>query len=85
MATLAIRIPDAHRDHLGAMAARRGLSMNKANPALELHSRVGLARDRLGLHYRISVTFNRRDFGNAATSFGTELLRPQDALRRISP
>ena len=31
------------------------------------------------------VTFNRRDFGNAATSFGIELLRPQDALRRISP
>ncbi len=31
------------------------------------------------------VTFNRRDFGDAATSFGIELLRPQDALRRISP
>lgn len=29
MATLTIRIPDAHRDRLAAMAARRGLSMNK--------------------------------------------------------
>ena len=28
MATLTIRIPDAHRDRLAAMAARRGLSMN---------------------------------------------------------
>lgn len=33
----------------------------------------------------VLVTFNRRDFGNAATSFGIELLRPQDALRRVSP
>lgn len=31
------------------------------------------------------VTFNRRDFGDAATRFGIELLRPQEALRRISP
>lgn len=29
MATLTIRIPDGHRDRLAAMAARRGLSMNK--------------------------------------------------------
>ncbi len=29
MATMTIRIPDAHRDRLAAMAARRGLSMNK--------------------------------------------------------
>lgn len=29
MATLTIRIPDAHRDRLAAMAAQRGLSMNK--------------------------------------------------------
>ena len=40
MATFTIRIPDAHRDRLAAMGARRGLSMNKANPALELHGRV---------------------------------------------
>ncbi len=29
MATLTIRLPDAHRDRLAAMAARRGLSLNK--------------------------------------------------------
>lgn len=29
MATLTIRIPDAHRDRLAAMAAQRGLSLNK--------------------------------------------------------
>lgn len=29
MATLTIRIPDAHRDRLAAMAAQRGVSMNK--------------------------------------------------------
>ena len=29
MATLTIRIPDAHRDRLVAMAVRRGLSLNK--------------------------------------------------------
>ncbi len=29
MATLTIRIPDVHRDRLAAMAARRGLSLNK--------------------------------------------------------
>ena len=29
MATLTIRIPNAHRDRLAAMAARRGLSLNK--------------------------------------------------------
>ena len=31
------------------------------------------------------VTFNRRDFSDAATIFGLELLQPQEALRRISP
>lgn len=29
MATLTIRLPDAHRDRLAAMAARRGQSLNK--------------------------------------------------------
>ena len=29
MATLTIRLPDAHRDRLAAMAARRGVSLNK--------------------------------------------------------
>ena len=29
MATLTIRLPDVHRDRLAAMAARRGVSLNK--------------------------------------------------------
>ena len=29
MATLTIRLPDTHRDRLAAMAARRGVSLNK--------------------------------------------------------
>ncbi len=29
MAILTIRLPDAHRDRLAAIAARRGLSLNK--------------------------------------------------------
>ncbi|MXY67752.1 MAG: toxin-antitoxin system HicB family antitoxin [Acidobacteriia bacterium] len=29
MATLTIRVPDAHRDRLAAMAAQRGVSLNK--------------------------------------------------------
>lgn len=29
MATLTIRVPDAHRDRLAAMAAQRGVSVNK--------------------------------------------------------
>lgn len=29
------------------------------------------------------VTFNIRDYGNAAHDFGLEVLRPRDALRRI--
>ena len=29
MATLTIRLPDVHRDRLAAMAAQRGLSLNK--------------------------------------------------------
>ena len=29
MATSTLRLPDAHRDRLAAMAARRGLSLNK--------------------------------------------------------
>lgn len=29
MATLTIRVPDSHRDRLAAMAAQRGVSLNK--------------------------------------------------------
>ena len=33
----------------------------------------------------VLVTFNVRDFGRIATSFGIEVLRPREALRRIKP
>lgn len=29
------------------------------------------------------VTFNRRDFGNAPTRFGIEVLSPQETLKRM--
>lgn len=34
-------------------------------------------------HASAIVTFNLRDYGNAAHDFGIEVLRPRDALRRI--
>ena len=43
MATLTIRLPDAHRDRLAAMAARRGLSLNKLMEELSVRA---LARTR---------------------------------------
>ena len=38
MATLTIRIPDAHRDRLAAMAARRGVSLNKLMEELSVRA-----------------------------------------------
>lgn len=38
MATLTIRIPDAHRDRLKAMAAQRGLSLNKLMEELSVRA-----------------------------------------------
>ena len=38
MATLTIRLPDAHRDRLAAMAARRGLSLNKLMEELSVRA-----------------------------------------------
>ena len=38
MATLTIRIPDAHRDRLAAMAAQRGLSVNKLMEELSVRA-----------------------------------------------
>ncbi len=38
MATLTIRLPDAHRDRLAAMAAQRGLSMNKLMEELSVRA-----------------------------------------------
>lgn len=38
MATLTIRLPDAHRDRLAAMAAQRGLSANKLMEELSVRA-----------------------------------------------
>ena len=38
MATLTIRLPDAHRDRLAAMAARRGQSLNKLMEELSIRA-----------------------------------------------
>ena len=38
MARLTIRIPDAHRDRLAAMAARRGLSLNELMEELSVRA-----------------------------------------------
>ena len=40
MATLTIRIPDDHRDRLAAMAARRGLSLNKLMQELSIRALI---------------------------------------------
>lgn len=38
MAVLTIRIPDAHRDRLAAMAAQRGVSVNKLMEELSVRA-----------------------------------------------
>ena len=38
MATLTIRLPDAQRDRLAAMAARRGVSLNKLMQELSVRA-----------------------------------------------
>ena len=38
MATLTIRLPDAHRDRLAGMAARRGVSLNKLMEELSVRA-----------------------------------------------
>ena len=38
MATLTIRLPDAHRDRLAAMAAQRGQSLNKLMEELSVRA-----------------------------------------------
>ena len=38
MATLTIRLPDAQRDRLAAMAARRGVSLNQMMQALSVRA-----------------------------------------------
>ncbi len=38
MATLTIRVPDAHRDRLAAMARKRGVSVNKLMQELSVRA-----------------------------------------------
>lgn len=50
MATMTIRRPDAHRDRLKAMAARRGLSLNKLMEELSVRA---LAEHDLEMRFRM--------------------------------
>ena len=60
MATLTIRIPDAHRDRLAAMAAQRGLSLNKLME--ELSVRV-LAEHDTEMRFRMRAARSKVDRG----------------------
>ena len=60
MATLTIRIPDAHRDRLAAMAAQRGLSLNKLME--ELSVRV-LAEHDTEMRFRMRAARGKVDRG----------------------
>ena len=60
MATLTIRIPDAHRDRLAAMAARRGVSMNKL---IEEISTRALAEHDTEMRFRLREARGDRALG----------------------
>ena len=73
MATLTIRLPDAQRDRLAAMAARRGVSLNKLMQELAVRA---LAEHDTEMRFRA-----RAARGDAAR--GLELLDELD--RRHGP
>ena len=73
MATLTIRIPDAHRDRLAAMAAQRGLSVNKLIEELSVRA---LAEHDTEMRFRL-----RASRGDSA--LGLDLLDKLD--RRHAP
>ncbi len=70
MATLTIRLPDAHRDRLAAMAARHGLSLNKLMEELsvralaehdtEMRFRMRAARGDTGRGLKLLEELDRR-------------------------
>ena len=70
MATLTIRLPDTYRDRLAAMAARRGLSLNKliedlsvralAEHDTEMRFRIRAARGDTARGLKLLDTLNRR-------------------------
>ncbi len=68
MATFTIRIPDAHRDRLAAMAARRGLSLNKLVEEISVR-----ALAEYGTEMRLRLRAARSD-----TARGLELLDELD-------
>ncbi len=62
MATLTIRLPDAHRDRLAAMAARRGLSLNKLMEELSVRA---LAEHDTELRFRMRAARGNAERGLA--------------------
>ena len=75
MATLTIRLPDAHRDRLAAMAARRGVSLNKLMEELSVRA---LTEHDTELRFRM-----RAARGNAAR--GLKLLEELDRRHAQAP
>ena len=62
MATLTIRVPDAHRDRLAAMARKRGVSLNKL--MMELSVRA-LAEHDTEMRFRLRAARGDADRGLA--------------------
>ena len=62
MATLTIRVPDAHRDRLAAMAAQRGVSVNKL---MEELSTRALAEHDTEMRFRLRAARGNAERGLA--------------------
>ena len=62
MATLTIRVPDAHRDRLAAMAAQRGVSVNKL---MEELSTRALAEHDTEMRFRLRAARGNTERGLA--------------------
>ena len=62
MATLTIRVPDAHRDRLAAMARERGISLTKL--MMELTERA-LAEHDMEMRFRLRAARGNADRGLA--------------------
>ncbi len=60
MATLTIRLPDAHRDRLAAMAAQRGQSLNKLMEELSVRA---LTEHDTEMRFRVRVARGERGRG----------------------
>ncbi len=57
---MAIRIPDAHRDRLAAMAAQRGLSVNKLMEELSVRA---LTEHDTEMRFRLRASRGGRELG----------------------